>query len=134
MRQTLAFVPDAEIEMGRLPNHGWLCVKYTDSHYIKPEMTVLYWPIMHGYRPDFQETFPELDTDAELHGDRGAYTFYRGLGHYSPILTLKDGGKTKPIKSETFPIPCPKVRKGIETRFERGYWQKYLKSEGWVAA
>lgn len=31
-------------------------------------------------------------------------------------------------------IGCPKVRKGIETRFHAGVWQKYLKAEGWVKA
>ena len=36
--------------------------------------------------------------------------------------------------NEETPIPCPKVRAGVETRFYRGYWQKYLQSKGWVAA
>lgn len=34
---------------------------------------------------------------------------------------------------DDLPIPCPKVRKGIETRWStKGYWEKYLKSEGWT--
>jgi hypothetical protein len=32
------------------------------------------------------------------------------------------------------PLPCPKVRKGIDTRYRQGAWEKYLKSEGWVKA
>lgn len=34
-------------------------------------------------------------------------------------------------------IPCPPVRKGIETRWHKGaigYWEKYLKTKGWVPA
>lgn len=131
MKQTLAFVPDENYPSGQV---GWLCVRYCDCYSDIPEMTVLYWPIEHGRLRDYQEVFPELNTDTELHGDRGSYTFYRGMGHYSPILTLQNGGSTKPVKTEKIPIPCPKVRKGIDTRFYRGQWQKYLKSEGWVLA
>lgn len=35
---------------------------------------------------------------------------------------------------ENIPIPCPKVRAGIETRYKNERWQKYLKSSGWVTA
>lgn len=38
------------------------------------------------------------------------------------------------FEQATIAIPCPKVRKGIDTRFSHGVWQKYLKSEGWVKA
>ena len=30
------------------------------------------------------------------------------------------------------PYPCPKVRNGIETRYQSGAWQKYLKTKGWI--
>lgn len=53
----------------------------------------------------------------------------------SPLtVRLIDGPKTLAIKQEEKPIPCPKVRAGIETRFHRGAWEKYLKSKGWVTA
>lgn len=32
------------------------------------------------------------------------------------------------------PIPCPKVRKGIETRYRNGNWEKYSKAKGWIRA
>ena len=38
------------------------------------------------------------------------------------------------VKVENVPIPCPKVRAGIETRYYRGEWQKYLKAKGWITA
>lgn len=33
---------------------------------------------------------------------------------------------------EEIPFPCPKVRKGIETRYYFGEWQKYSKVHGWI--
>lgn len=136
MKQTLAFVPDENYPSGQI---GWLCVRYEQAWSDKPEMTVNYWPIEHGRLRDYREAFSELDSDTPLYGDAiygsGGYSFARGYGSYSPVLRLIDGGSTKPVKTEVLPIPCPKVRKGIETRFSyRGYWEKYLKSQGWVAA
>lgn len=43
------------------------------------------------------------------------------------IWTEKEG------ENECLPCPCPKVRKGIETRWISGRWEKHLKS-GWTPA
>lgn len=32
------------------------------------------------------------------------------------------------------PVACPKVRKGVETRYHFGRWEKFLKADGWIAA
>lgn len=45
---------------------------------------------------------------------------------------LPQGGKTRPEFTEETPFECPKVRRGIETRYRDGRWQKLLKS-GWVS-
>jgi hypothetical protein len=123
MAQTLVFVD------------GLLCVRHADV-YQNPETVVNYWPVdAQAERSRCAEIFPELDTPIQLSGSgRDGYRFYRGYGSWSPVIHLKDGGSTKPIKTEVIPIPCPKVRKGLDTRFERGAWQKYLKSQGWVPA
>lgn len=42
-------------------------------------------------------------------------------------------GNTEAVKVEETPVPCPKVRKGIATRWYRGRWEKLLKS-GWTIA
>jgi hypothetical protein len=132
---TLSFVPDENYPSGKV---GWLCVRNADSSYSEPFQYVHYWPIAHGGIKDFEETFPELNTDAQLHGDcsfgSGGYSFYRGIGAYSPVLRLIDGGQTKAVKFEKVAIPCPRVRGGIETRYWNGRWEKYLKAQGWVAA
>ena len=43
-------------------------------------------------------------------------------------------GDTNAIHQEEIAIPCPKVRAGIETRWCRDRWEKYLKTKGWVIA
>jgi hypothetical protein len=36
------------------------------------------------------------------------------------------------LHSETIDVPCPKVPKGTETRWDNGHWQKWTKSKGWI--
>ena len=64
--------------------------------------------------------------------------------HAEWIASLPDGcwsespmrGDQKAMRVDAEPFPCPKVRKGIETRYYYGQWEKYLKSSkrGWVLA
>lgn len=56
-----------------------------------------------------------------------------GSAGYWIKLPLRDGAKTLPIKTEIEPIPCPKVRKGIEVEYRNGRWMKYLRT-GWESA
>lgn len=54
--------------------------------------------------------------------DRGGFKFFL-LGSRVADIQIRE------------PFPCPRVRKGIETRWNDSQgWQKYLKSEGWVTA
>lgn len=47
---------------------------------------------------------------------------------------VREGAEATIVEEE--PIPCPKVRKGTETRWSgvNGQWEKYLASRGWVPA
>ncbi len=60
-----------------------------------------------------------------------------GSNHWSgPGYSVWFPGDRECERSETRPIPCPKVRAGIETRWNRyqgGRWEKLLK-RGWVPA
>lgn len=48
-------------------------------------------------------------------------------------IQLEHGGKTECEFLQLAPYPCPKVRKGTETRYYIGRWQKYAKRErAWV--
>ena len=112
---------------------GSLYVRYPDYDYFKPIMHVLYWPTgLKAY--DFRAYDYELPAElADLGG--GAYQLPRKTyGGYGPVVRLTNGGQTKAEKIEHIDVPCPKVRKGVQTRWERGHWQKYLKTSGWVAA
>jgi len=63
-----------------------------------------------------------------------SYEYRVGLAPYEDIyLYLKDQGQTKSIDTVIEPILCPKVRKGIETRWHNGRWEKLLKA-GWTTA
>lgn len=49
-------------------------------------------------------------------------------------VALEYLGKTTPTFVEKIDIPPPKVRKGTKLRWNRGHWEKYLKTKGWVWA
>lgn len=63
---------------------------------------------------------------------QGWYTARKGdMGK----ISVQIGYSAPAAYVDDFSIPCPKVRKGIETRWSsKGYWEKYLKTEGWVRA
>ena len=65
--------------------------------------------------------------------DYGFVSCYLGNGNYFQG-TMAQGGSTPAIITEQTPVPCPKVRAGIETRWRNGRWEKYLKTKGWVSA
>lgn len=107
---------------------------YIASHWAdqdKPFDRVCYYPI--GVRAtDYREWVGE---QCYSQGD-GRYS-PRGKPYgYAPTFGLINGGKTLPDKRwyEEVPIPCPKVRKGIDTQWRNGKWEKYLKTRGWVLA
>ena len=104
--------------------------RYSDQ----PIVIVNYWPT--GIRTadflrDYGYTLPMEVRDNG--GAQGSYSIGQRLYGHALTVRLIDGGKTQAIKQEQVPVPPPKVRAGIETRYRRGQWEKYLKSKGWVA-
>jgi hypothetical protein len=101
----------------------------------KPEEIVNYYPT--GLRTrDMIENYG-IPVPAELsYSTMGRYAVMTGKPIYgnARIIELPDGGATKCIKQEIVPIPCPKVRKGIATRWANSRWEKYLQAFGWIAA
>lgn len=73
---------------------------------------------------------PELAAGLEVQYLTGSDTTWQAYrqGAYLVLTTERDG------QHSTAPIPCPKVRAGIETRYRDGRWEKYPKSSGWVPA
>jgi hypothetical protein len=114
---------------------GWAVVRSPYTYSDKPEEVVNYYPT--GLRTMQLTRDHGIPVPAELEYSRdGEYAVMTGRAMYSQarIIALPDRGRTQCIKQEIIPIPCPKVRKGIETRWRNSRWEKYLKSEGWVIA
>ena len=134
--------------------------EYRDGSYrgFDPQRQFVFLPICHegsesDYRSRQRSWNPE--GDPEGNGDIG-----RQVASYSRVSdmaeskwhpaegpfyetgrwTVKGGPLTKQdgsghMISEFEPIPCPKVKKGVETRWNdsRGWWEKMLK-KGWTCA
>ncbi len=110
---------------------GWLCVRTEIIGTHKPTRTVVWYPsvrMLKGIFDDLELGSAEV-REAPFSGEYHAYV----RDFPGKLIQLKDLGATKPIAHETHTIPCPKVRKGIETRWSYGEWQKLLK-KGWVSA
>ena len=113
----------------RLDKHGGqICVVETGNMHDKPEAVESWWPTG---RPSVDFTDDERAAAMIIKGGYG-YTFrVPGIGYW---IDCPMHGDTRPVNVEILPIPRPKVRRGIETRYRDGQWQKRLKSRGWVPA
>ena len=109
---------------------GWLCIAQTDNGYSTPERSTLYYPIMRVGPEEAEGCYGPIPKQVRSCGD-GIY--YDGVRRYA----LAENGKTKPMFHESVPVPCPKVRAGIQTRWVYSHgssrWEKLLKT-GWVSA
>jgi hypothetical protein len=110
---------------------GWLCVKYTSSQWLTPEVVTIWWPVRECSSREADE-LGILGVEA-LRQSPGNYVARSASYQWWYDLPLKDGGRTQPIHTEVVPYPCPKVRKGIEVEYRQGQWWKRLKS-GWKVA
>ncbi len=116
---------------------GWLYIVDAQAQFSEPVRSVLFYPT--GLRAyDWTEgrglPLPAPVTPVGTYG--GLYEYRPGLGSqgFGLQIRLSEGGNTLPAFGENEPIPCPKVKKGTETRYRHGEWQKYLRSAGWVTA
>jgi hypothetical protein len=127
---------------------GQLYIKNTDVFHDQPIRRMLWWPITRasGYLPCWfvpestgeycQQCGQRKDgiihnltpSALQLGGHDGRY---RGQLANGVTYQVEIDPRAQAVKIEEQPIPCPKVRAGIETRFYRGTWQKYLKTSGW---
>ena len=117
-------------------HHGWLCILAESPMDAEPFLMRLWYPIRECTEGRAEYEFGPQGWDTlgkEMRSTGyGHYVCADGQGRQTYILT--EAGATLPIAVEQVPIPCPKVRKGIEVRYTRGAWRKCLKSQGWVYA
>jgi len=71
----------------------------------------------------------------EIRSYSGRYCFKRSMYSEYTYIDCINGARTQSTKTDKEPIPCPKVRTGIKTRWNdcKGKWEKELKS-GWCMA
>lgn len=115
------------IELGKL-KFGF---DYFDNDWSRPVRYHHVWEIatcrIQGMRAaDFYDALGKSATLTDGH-----ISCYLGSGAYF-VGELANGGSTKSVLFETHDVPCPKVRKGIETRWHNGRWEKLLRG-GWTA-
>ena len=117
--------------MSKIVKHNKIwCIGESFTGHDKPEVVTNHWPI--------GRITPWIDLEkfngAEVTKGGCNYEYSLRIAPYNYVrMYLKDLGKTESIHTTTEPMPCPKVRKGIETRYRWGKWEKLLKS-GWVLA
>jgi hypothetical protein len=112
-------------------------MKSTVGDWTVPKATDLYWLL---------DVHPDTDGIDGIGDLRPEVRYFNGRtsillkGHvrwetiHAPILAAdgtRGGGETQAAIVYSYDVPCPKVRKGIETRWYQGKWQKYTKARGW---
>jgi len=127
----LVFRPDPDST-----THGILCIRDTSNNYDHPIRQQIYWPASaRTSLANAIDYFPELaggPLQVEPASGSGQFSFRRN--HVTLYVRIVGGGTTLAIANDEERIPEPKVRRGIETRYRAGRWEKYLKSQGWVSA
>jgi len=102
--------------------NNYLYITFRQSRFDKPVIDILWYPL--------NKRAWHLDhlIGREVHRvASGIYEDSSRLRYYLP-----QGGDTKAEFIETEAVPRPKTR--VETRWQSGRWEKYLKSRGWVVA
>jgi hypothetical protein len=97
---------------------------YSSPDYYHPKLVTHYWFVGNA-------VIGESEYDgADAYCDNGNVAFRMGdrLWSREQYMASKSADFT-----EVTPIPCPKVRKGIDTRYRDGRWEKCLKT-GWAPA
>lgn len=119
--------------------HHKLAVMCEESDWSEPVLRRWYWEIWSGGKSAAECYALGHGLQRRRTGESNGqyvYSYDPSLppGASRTVFMLKDGGRTQAYRIDSEPIPAPKVRKGIETRWKDGHWQKYLKAEGWVRA
>ncbi len=111
---------------------GYLCVVSEDTFSDEPTLYRNYFPCFRIGEREFKENY---SGKCQIYASSfpGRYVIFFDGGIRQEIC-LCELGQTKSICNEQEPVPCPKVRKGIKTRWHLGCWEKLLQTNGWVRA
>lgn len=124
MRRTLSAVLE----------HGRIYVVDSESAWDRPEWIVRYWPTRFG-RQDLASFSTERPDDKaeDIKVCQSGHGYDLKFPNCGFASFAQVNGTDRPLRFETVPYPCPKVKAGIETRYRDGRWQKLLKT-GWKDA
>jgi hypothetical protein len=115
-----------EISGGR-----YWCFASASNGSAEPIKTTLYW-IMSDSREPILDSLSD-GIPAEYHDGIVSARDPRYWASHDTLRYQLPGNKQADLVVNE-PIPCPQVRKGIETRYRYGKWEKYLKATGWISA
>lgn len=113
---------------------GILHIGQPYTAYSKPEIYINYYST--GVKTiDFIRMYGPIEkvTIEETRQYSGRYCFKRHYLEPYIYIDLIHGPKTESTQTDIIPVPCPKTRSGIKTRFVNGRWEKELK-KGWCTA
>lgn len=100
---------------------------HSSNNLLTPERVTNYWQVMHAIPGEDNYDGAEASIEQRPYGSVVVYRLGERL--WSADVAVR----SECDRTEVEPIPCPKVRKGIETRYRQGRWEKCLKT-GWTAA
>ena len=113
--------------------NGALFVVYESPLENTPKLHRFWWKVhqvagnaWNAYRPEVGDTLRKSQGQNEWNASR------EGVASSTGSIWFPAGLPATHI--EEIDVPCPKVCKGIETRWYQGAWQKYSKSKGWIPA
>lgn len=106
--------------------NGQLVIEYQYPATVEPVLIGVRWAVEGAKRtgPFAPELTPGIVVS---YRDRDTWQAY-AQGDYLIVHSAHEG-----TPMDATPIDCPKVRKGTETRYYCGRWEKYSKREGWIA-
>lgn len=91
----------------------------------EPVLRSYFWPL--GIDPDRVKEGPA--TVSRFPG--GSVVDVPAAAGIHPFIKVPLDGQAQAARIDERPIPCPKVRRGRETRYVSGRWEAYSKQRGW---
>jgi len=117
--------------VGRLAERdGALFVVYETHNFTEPVRVRLWWRVDRVVRDPYNGRSPEPGDVARSIGSNVWRCSREGEFSTGEVIF---SGTTQAAYDERDPVPCPPVRRGVETRWRNGLWEKRLK-KGWVPA
>lgn len=120
--------------IGRIAQQrGALFVLYESTSDGRPELHRMWWRVVSLTGNPYSAERPSPGDVATYRGE-GTWSTHHGETHRTTGSVCTGSGSAPASSTEIVPVPVPRVRAGIETRWHQGEWQKYTKAKGWVRA